>query len=58
MDRALVRQFRGKQRNFTGENFWARGCFVSTVGLDEQVVRNYIRHQEEQDAFYEQKSLF
>ena len=55
---AIARQFRGKQRNFTGENFWARGYFVSTVGLDEQVVRNYIRHQEEQDAFYEQKSLF
>ena len=55
---AIARQFRGKQINFTGENFWARGYFVSTVGLDEQVVRNYIRHQEEQDAFYEQKSLF
>lgn len=54
---AIARQFRGKQRNFTGENFWARGYFVSTVGLDEQVGRNYIRHQEEQDGFYEQKSL-
>ena len=55
---AIARRFRGKQRNFTGENFWARGYFVSTVGLDEHVVREYIKHQEENDAIYEQKSLF
>jgi len=35
---AIARKFRGKQRNFTGESFWARGYFVSTVGLDEEVV--------------------
>ena len=28
----IARQFGGRQRNFTGENFWARGYFVSTVG--------------------------
>jgi putative transposase len=55
---AIARKFRGKQRNFTGENFWARGYFVSTVGLDEEIVRNYIRHQEETDAHYEQQSIF
>ena len=37
---AIACKFRGKQRNFTGENFWARGYFVSTIGLDEKVVRN------------------
>ncbi|GAB6040297.1 IS200/IS605 family transposase [Endothiovibrio diazotrophicus] len=36
---AIARQFRGKQRNFTGENLWARGSFVSTIGLDEELVR-------------------
>ncbi len=55
---AIARRFRGKQRNFTGENFWARGYFVSTVGLDEHVVREYIRRQERTDVEYEQKSLF
>ncbi len=55
---AIARRFRGKQRNFTGEHFWARGYFVSTVGLDEHVVREYIKHQEKNDAQYEQKSLF
>ena len=43
-DRAAVR--RAGQRNFTGEVFWARGYFVSTVGLDEEMVRAYIRNQE------------
>jgi putative transposase len=53
---AIARKFRGRQRNFNGEHFWARGYFVSTVGLDEFVVREYIRHQESQDEFYEQSS--
>lgn len=34
---AIARKFKGKQRNFTGEHFWARVYFVSTVGLDEHV---------------------
>jgi putative transposase len=53
---AIARKFKGRQRNFNGEHFWARGYFVSTVGLDEFVVREYIRHQESQDEFYEQSS--
>lgn len=46
---AIARQFRGKQRNFEGENFWARGYAVSTVGFEEEVVRRYIREQEAAD---------
>jgi len=34
------------KRRITGLHFWARGYCVSTVGLDEQVVRKYIREQE------------
>ncbi|NOQ66426.1 MAG: IS200/IS605 family transposase [Desulfobacterales bacterium] len=30
----------------TGKHFWIRGYFVSTVGLDEKAVREYIKHQE------------
>ena len=47
----------GKSRNFSGENFWARGYFVSTVGLDEAMVRAYIREQEKEDERYEQLKL-
>jgi len=43
---AIARQFRGKQRNFQGENFWARGYAVSTVGFELEAVRRYIREQE------------
>ena len=47
---SVARNFRGRRRNFTGESFWARGYFVSTVGLDEEMVRKYIRDQEMEDA--------
>ena len=39
----------GKQRNFNGENFWARGYAVSTVGFEEQAIRKYIKEQEDED---------
>ena len=54
---AVARQFGKRTRNFTGENFWARGYFVSTVGLDEVMVREYIRAQEERDKYFEQMNL-
>lgn len=54
---AIARRFGGRQRNFTGEVFWARGYFVSTVGLDEDMVRAYIRHQEHEDERYDQMKL-
>ena len=50
----VARRFGGRQRNFTGEHFWARGYFVSTVGLDEAMVRAYIRNQESEDERYDQ----
>ena len=53
----IARKWGGRQRNFTGESFWARGYFVSTVGLDEQKVRAYIRNQEVEDERYEQMRL-
>ncbi len=54
---AIARQFEGRRRNFTGSSFWARGYYVSTVGLDEEVVREYIRNQEEEDERLEQLNL-
>jgi putative transposase len=53
----IARRFGGRQRNFTGEVFWARGYFVSTVGLDEAMVRAYIRNQEKEDERYDQMKL-
>jgi putative transposase len=54
---AIARRFGGREQNFTGEVFWARGYFVSTVGLDETMVRTYIRNQEEEDERYDQMKL-
>ncbi|MBI3726836.1 MAG: IS200/IS605 family transposase, partial [Burkholderiales bacterium] len=54
---SIARHFGGRQRNFTGEVFWARGYFVSTVGLDEEMVRAYIRNQEQEDERYDQMRL-
>src|SRR5690606_24627041 len=38
--------------------FWSRGYFVSTVGLDEAVVRNYIKNQERNDKREDQMLLW
>jgi putative transposase len=40
-----------------GQSFWARGYFVSTVGRDEKIIREYIRNQEAEDRRLEQLSL-
>jgi len=42
----IARRIKSKQRNFAGEHFWARGYYVSTVGLYEEMVLEYIRNQE------------
>ena len=47
---SIARNFKGKQNNFAGEAVWARRYFVSTVGLDEEMVREYIRNQEKNDV--------
>ena len=54
----LARVYGENKRNVVGQHFWARGYFVSTVGRDEAVVRDYIRHQEKEDERFEQMSLF
>ncbi len=40
----------GKERNFSGEHFWARGYAVSTVGFELEQVRQYIREQDAADG--------
>jgi len=46
----LARAYGERRRNFVGQHFWARGYFVSTVGRDEAVIRDYIRKQEREDT--------
>jgi putative transposase len=49
---SIARNFKGKHKNFAGGHCWAQGYFVSTVGLDEDMVRAYIRNQEKADEHY------
>ena len=53
----IARRFAGKSRNYVGQHFWARGYFASTVGRDEVVIREYIRHQEAEDRRIDQMKL-
>ena len=53
----IARVYAGRKRNYVGQHFWARGYFASTVGRDEQVIREYIRHQEAEDRRIDQLSL-
>ena len=53
----IARSYLGRKRNYVGQHFWARGYFASTVGRDEQVIREYIRHQEAEDRWVDQLQL-
>ncbi len=53
----IARTFAGRKRNFVGQHFWARGYFVSTVGRDETVIREYIRQHEQEDRRQDQLGL-
>ncbi len=54
----IARKFQGRRKNFVGQHFWARGYYVSTVGKDEDAVRDYIKKQEQEDKRYDQLNLF
>jgi putative transposase len=47
---AVARQFGNKEKNFNGERLWARGYAVSTVGFEEETIKNYIKNQERLDG--------
>jgi len=53
----IARMYMERRRNYVGQHFWARGYFASTVGRDEQVIREYIRHQEKEDRRIDQMRL-
>ena len=56
--RYLARTYSERQQNFTGQHFWARGYFVSTVGRDEAQIRDYIRNQEAEDRRLDQLEIW
>jgi putative transposase len=53
----VARTYLGQRKNYSGMHFWARGYYVSTVGADEDFIREYIRKQEDEDNRLDQLSL-
>ena len=53
----IARTYQNRKRKFVGQHFWARGYYVSTVGRDEEVIREYIRNQEKEDIRVDQSDL-
>jgi putative transposase len=53
----IARVYAGRRKSFVGQQFWARGYWVSTVGRDETAVRRYIVEQEQEDRRIDQLSL-
>ena len=46
----IFNKFRGlKVKRYWGNHFWAKGYCVDTIGLDEEMVRKYVKHQEEEE---------
>ncbi len=45
----LARVYGERRRNFVGQSLWAPGYFVSTVGRDEVMIRQYIQDREKED---------
>jgi putative transposase len=54
----LARTYGERSRNFVGQHFWFRAYFVSTVGRNEEVIREYVEHQEEEDKRLDHMQLW
>ena len=54
----IARTYLGRRQTCTGQSFWARGYYVSTVGRDEATVREYIQKPEAEDQRLAQLNLF
>ena len=54
----LFKQFRHlRQKPYWGNHLWAKGYCVDTVGLDAEMIRKYVQHQEEKERQIEQLTL-
>ncbi len=54
----IARTYLGRRRNFTGQHFWARGYYVSTVGREVGIIRTYIQRQEVEEKRLDQMGLW
>ena len=51
----LYNRFPHIRKKLWGNHFWARGYFVDTVGVNEEIIRRYVKHQDKKDQEIEQQ---
>jgi putative transposase len=44
-----------KRKPYWGNHFWARGYFISTIGLDAEMIKRYVKHQEQEEKKEERR---
>jgi len=54
----IHRELKKQKGTLFGRSFWSRGYCVSTVGLDERMIKEYIQNQERQERDQDQGELF
>jgi len=45
----IFRKFAGMRKKYYGQHYWSRGYAVTTIGLDEEMIRKYVRWQQKKD---------
>jgi putative transposase len=45
----VFRKYARLRKKYYGQHYWSRGYCVSTVGLNEETIRNYVRWQQKKD---------
>ncbi len=53
----LFQRFESLGKRYWGRHLWSRGYLVSTLGLTEELIRRYVRHQEKEEKKVEQMQL-
>jgi putative transposase len=46
-----------KKKPYWGNHFWSRGYFSSTIGIDEETIRKYVKYQEDEERREESQQL-
>lgn len=54
----IMRKHKELKKRYWGMHMWARGYFVSTVGIDEETIKKYIAEQEAEEIKEEQQRLW
>ena len=54
----LGKEFPELRKQYWGMHIWARGYFVSTVGIDREVIRQYVKNQQNDQIHEDQLRLW